>query len=73
MIPTVSNVQFTSNLRYLGNASQDFLNIELVLKVSKSLEVAVEEFIMTYDPKKFYRGIQGISTKTIGLNINTYA
>lgn len=73
MIPTVSNVQFSSNLRSLGNASQDFLNLELVIKVSKSLEATIDEFIMSYDPKKLYRGIQGISTKNVGLNINFYA
>ncbi|SHE69003.1 MULTISPECIES: hypothetical protein [Caloramator] len=73
MIPTVSNVQFSSNLRNLGNASQDFLNLDLILRVTKSLEASIDEFIMTYDPKKYYRGMKGISTKNVGLNINTYA
>ncbi|MCX7694880.1 MAG: hypothetical protein N2Z71_04100 [Caloramator sp.] len=73
MIPTVSNVQFSSNLRNLGNASQDFLNLDLLIRVTKSLEASIDEFIMTYDPKKYYRGMKGISTKNVGLNINTYA
>lgn len=73
MIPTVSNVQFSSNLRNLGNASQDFLNLDLIIRVTKSLEASIDEFIMTYDPKKYYRGMKGISTKNVGLNINTYA
>ncbi|MBZ4663687.1 MAG: hypothetical protein JG776_1402 [Caloramator sp.] len=73
MIPTVSNVQFSSNLRNLGNASQDFLNLDLILRVTKSLEASIDEFIMTYDPKKYYRGMKGISTKNVGLNINIYA
>ncbi|SKA86269.1 hypothetical protein SAMN05443428_10763 [Caloramator quimbayensis] len=73
MIQTVSPVEFNSNIRRLGNASQDYLNLTMIIEVQKSLEKSIEEFIMTYDPKKFYRGIKNISTKNIGLNINYYA
>lgn len=73
MIPTVSNVQFSSGLRNLGNASQDYLNLDLIIRVTRSLEASINEFIMTYDPKKYYRGMKGINTNTVGLTINYYA
>ncbi|KRQ85982.1 hypothetical protein ABG79_02210 [Caloramator mitchellensis] len=73
MISSVSPVEFNSNLRALGNASQDYLNLAMLIEVQKSLQSAIEEFIMTYDPKKYYTGAKSIGKATIGLNLNALA
>ena len=73
MISTVSPVEFNSNIRSLGNASQDYLNLAMLIEVQKSLQRSIEEFIMTYDPKKYYIGAKNIGKASIGINFNTYA
>ncbi|MEM4385777.1 MAG: hypothetical protein QXD03_04445 [Candidatus Anstonellales archaeon] len=65
MIGTVSVVEFTSNLRNLGNASMDYLSLEFVINTQRSLEYAIEEFITTFNPKKMYMGIKGINNNLV--------
>lgn len=73
IIGTVSPIEFNSGLRQLGNASLDYLNLALVIETQRKLEATVNEFIMTYDPKKMYRGIKCLNTNTVGAILNCYA
>ncbi|KMT22097.1 hypothetical protein [Clostridium cylindrosporum] len=73
MISAINPYGVNSNFRAQGNAAGDYLCLDLVIKTCKSMEISVNEFWSSYDPKKFYIGIQGINFNTVGARLNVKA
>ena len=52
------------------NASSDYNGLALLLSGTESLKSAIQNFIYTFDPKKFYMSVQSVGKSSGGSHIN---
>lgn len=71
MISAVNPYPPAASYREQGNASLDYLNLALVVQISRRLQDTTQEFIFSYDPHKLYKNIQNINNRHPS-HINTY-